>query len=576
MKVRLLSISILATLLVLAPFAVRAQEEDGVQGEIEIGAWDDSVDGTPNLAAEYEPTDGGPLLDMNIESFQDGGSFVLDSEVLSSDFQSHLIDFELRRMVRSVTTYNALLHRLGHDPLSNLAAVTNHGRVLRHTDNDPTREYQVDYKVLDNVTELQFPGASALTVTAGYRRQDKEGFRQQTTVSHCDGCHVVSQSRRIDETTEDLNLAAEIAWMGGTVRASYNHRELDDRGPDLTLLFDDALHPELRAPVFDNRLQFDSAEGPQPVDARPDIEKDTVKLGANWASVGGFAISASGVWADTENMATGLQSDYTGYAVNASRRFDNGVNLRWRGHGYTLDNDDVFVNVIERPGKAGPQAGGIFSDYWPDAPLDFVRKSALNREVFDSKLDLGYRMGRKKGTLRFIWDWETVDRDNFEVAPGETETTTNILGLNWTSRPKKGARLNASFRHGSVDSPFMNVDGSHSTLISTKVANPFDPRAAQYYESHDARIADVTAEPESWDELKLRGSYQFGKASLTASYRWWDGDNSDGNLTDWAKTNQAATVSLWAAQNSHVQWHLTYARHDNELDFATSIPIFDG
>ena len=62
MKVKLLSICMMATLLLLVPFAARAQEEDGVQGEIEIGGWDASASGSPNLAAEYEPIDGGPIL----------------------------------------------------------------------------------------------------------------------------------------------------------------------------------------------------------------------------------------------------------------------------------------------------------------------------------------------------------------------------------------------------------------------------------------------------------------------------------------------------------------------------------
>jgi hypothetical protein len=565
----------MATLLLLAPVVVAAQEDDGVQGEFEVGAWDTSVTGSPNATMEYEPIDGGPILKLGLGSMGENGSFVLDSDVRDSNSQEHLLAFEWKRIIRSVNTYSSLIHRLGHDPLTNLTAATNHGRVVRHTDTDPTAVYDIDYSVFESVTDFQFEGAPGLTLTAGYKRQDREGMKQNLTVSHCDNCHVVSQSRPIDESTEDINLGATYAWLGGTVRASYNARTYEEGVPNITLLFDDALHPELRKPLFDNRLQFDSAEGPQAIDVRPDIEKSTARLGANWTDVGGFAVTADGIWTQTDNETTGLSADYTGYVVTAAKRFNQKWNLRWRGNTYMLDNDDVQVTVNKRPGIAGPQAGGTYYDFYPGAPGDFVRMSALNRDVMNSKFDLGYRFGRRN-TLRFLWDWKEVDRDNYEVKPGETTTTTNVVGLAWSGRPKKGTRFKAEYKHAAVDNPFSFVNGGYSTLVSQRVPNPFDPNGAQYYESHAARIADTTANPESWDQVNLRGTFTFGNASLTASYRWWDGDNSDGDLTDWAKTNEAAVLSLFAAQNAHVQWHLMYARHENETDFATSIPIFDG
>ena len=123
----------------------------------------------------------------------------------------------------------------------------------------------------------------------------------------------------------------------------------------------------------------------------------------------------------------------------------------------------------------------------------------------------------------------------------------------------------------------MLVNGRFSTLFSTQVPNPFHPDSAQYYEFHAARIADTTAAPESWDELKLQMSYMLKENDqLTASYRWWDGDNDSQDLTDWSKTSQALTFGYWAAPAPDWQWYLSYTWHDSELDFPSSVPIFDG
>lgn len=59
--------------------------------------------------------------------------------------------------------------------------------------------------------------------------------------------------------------------------------------------FDNALHPELRLPVFDNRLQYDEVE--RPVGMDPDIDKEILSVDGSFADVGGFAPQVAGQWA---------------------------------------------------------------------------------------------------------------------------------------------------------------------------------------------------------------------------------------------------------------------------------------
>lgn len=547
-----------------------------------LGAWDADLDGSPDKVAEYEPVDGGPDASLVLHRRAPWGRMFLSAHLRDEDDHDAVFDFDVRRSVRSHTETTGLIHRLGHTPLDIYAAATNHGRVVQHTDFAPADVYDITYSTLRHRTEVQPRGMPSLTLGVDLRLQERDGLAQAITVSHCDTCHVKSQSRVVDEETREAGLDALVTWLGGSLRASFLHRELRSDAPPVTFIPDDALQPELRIPIFDERLQYDSAEGPREIHRTPDVTKDVGKVRLAFGDVGGFSVQTGLVFAQTENDATGLQADYRGVYADAARALPGDWRLRWRGRVYDIDNDDVFVDVNERPGIAGPAAGQTFSERYGLEP-DYLRRSALNREVVESKLDLAHRFGKAAGTVRFQWDLETVDRDHFEVAVGETETTENVFGVSWRARPKKGLNLSAAVRHGDVNNPFALVDGAYSTLVSVRVSSPFDPRAAQYFESHEARIADTTASPESWDEVKLGLSWQFGGGgdgdggeTLTASYRQWDGDNDSGDLTDWSKVHESATVALWSAPTPTWQWHVAYARLDQELKFPIFIPIFDG
>ncbi len=568
-------LSLLFAAVLLAAAAAGAQTTPtGTEGSAEVGAWDASAEGSPDKVGEYLPIDGGPNLYLDIFSNFDGGALEVEAEVRDDNDAVLSLGFDIGRAVRSYTDYTALVHRLGFRDLEHFDAATVHGRVTRQTDLVPGQIYELDYSVLDHRTEFQPRGMSNLTLAVGYRQQEREGVRQQTNISHCDSCHVINQARRVDESTTDARLEAQLAWTGGQVTASIVNREYEDNASPLSLLYDDALHPELRAPVFDNRLQYDSAEGPLPVGRQPDVDKEILEIDSSFDNVGGFALTAGGAWSTTENRFTGNEASYSGAIVTAARPLKN-WNLSFRGRSYTLDSDDVFVDAVERLGVAGPQAGKTYREIYGFDP-DYLRRSVLNRDVLETSFDLSRRLKGKKGRVRLSWDRKAIDREHLQVAPGETETVTNVLGVSWRARPKKGWKTQLAVEHGETDNPFMNVNGAYSTLVSGSSPNPFLPQAAQYYVSHAARIAETTASPSSWDELTARASHSAGSNTLTASYRLWDGENNDGDLTDWSRSVQAATIAFWSAPAPDWQWHIAYNWNSTELDLPASIPLFDG
>jgi hypothetical protein len=566
---------LLLAALVVLPITGVAQEDLDTSASGYVGARNTEVEDSSDRAAEYYTTAEGPVLGVTLTTHQDWGSLFVDFDHVDSDDQEGALDFDIQRMVRSHTSYNKLYHRLGHESMEHLEATSFNGKVNIHTDFSPQQEYNINYFDLDHRTELQFPNLRALTLAFEYREQQRGGHRQAFTTSHCDTCHTKSQAHRVEERTTDGTLEANIAWRSGYATASVTSRELRQGTPFVDVAFDNALHPELRLPLFDNRLQFDDDIGTTAADLWSEVDKDTSRLFFNFSDLAGFAVNAGGVWSETKNRYTGLTSDYTGYMVNAARRLGKKARLRWRARVYEIDNDDVFVDTIERVTQAGPHAGQTYEDIYGQT-FDFVRMSALNRDAFESRLDLSYRISREAGTFRFLWDYETIDRDNYQVAPGETETTTNTLGMTWRSRFAKGWRADAALTYGDVDNPFMLVDGACSTLVSPGYPNPWNPETPQYYDFQEERIADTTASPDQWLEAKAGLGYTVGKTTISASYRWWDGDNTSLDLTDWSRTTQSAALTLWSAPQSSWEWFVAYAFLESELDAPTCIPVFDG
>jgi hypothetical protein len=543
-------------------------------GNIQAGVWNSDISGNPEIVAPYSPADKtGALVLFTLKSHPTWGDVDAGVQWLDENYSRSFLNFNIGRTLLTRTTYKRFTPRLGRDPLTYAEAVTAHDRILRHTLTDEGAVYGYENGVLEHRSELQFGSAA---VGFNFRDQRREGAHQGLIVSHCDNCHINSVRRPIDEKQQDIGLDARVSWVSGFADASYTRRKLEQGVTSIPFLFDRARHPKSGLPVFDNRVQFDSLDGTLPVDVRPDVEKDIIKLNLQQAA-GAFSLTGNGVWSNTENLYTNNKSDYQGYSFAAARPFaKKRARIRLRGRYYKTDTPDYFYDTIEREGVAGPHAGRTYRDVY-GFEVDYLRQSSLNRKVWDLNADVSYKLGRKGGSLAATWKFKDVNREFYEVAPGETKTTTNILGLLWRPRPARGLRFNLGYRHAWVDNPYNLVGGACSDQVTPGPwPNPFHPQAAQYYTMHDARIMDTSASAGSWDEIKLRGSYSKGRTMVTGLYRYWDGKNTSGNLTDWNRTNQTATVTFaWIPAPT---WDGFVSYNYQKLDNSAPgcIPIFDG
>ena len=67
-----------------------------------------------------------------------------------------------------------------------------------------------------------------------------------------------------------------------------------------------------------------------------------------------------------------------------------------------------------------------------------------------------------------------------------------------------------------------------------------------------------------------------GRTTLSAKYIYWDGDNTNGDLTDWSRQNQTALLTVWSAPTDNISYYATYSWMSSDLGVPACIPVFDG
>lgn len=571
MKMKTLALLGLAALLAVPAVA------DDVTGTIEIGGHGAKDTGNPGRAAEYRSTESGPDAKLDLRAVLEGLYLEIDSQAWTTDDQRHALTFDLNRMVRSHTTFTKMPHRLGHDSLANLAGAIADVKIVYATDMNPGSRYGIRYDELTNRTDIQIPGASWLIVSTDFREQWRQGHAQSLSVSHCYSCHIVSKDRSVDEHTRDAGISAHATFGTWSVVGTVSSRDFRERGTTPTRLYELAQHPSSRAPVFNDRIVYDQKDGALPYDWVPTQDKDTVKLRVANGNLGGFAVSLVGVRSSIENTHTGNEVDYDGLALSLARRLGDKARFSFYGRTYSIDSTDYFYDANEPAAVAGPYAGRTYRERYGYDP-DYLRLSTVDRDVIEANARLVYRLA-KKTSLIGQYQVRSIDRANYEVAAGETGTLEQKLKLTFATRPAEGFQLRAAATLADISHPFMAVNAACNpeALQTTPTASPLVPGSTQYYQIHEARVADLTASPSQYAELRLSGSYQFGSSSLASvSYQWWDGDNDDQDLTDWTKTLSALTANVMWAPTETTQLYTGASYGKRELETYVCIPLMDG
>lgn len=556
-----------------------AAKPSSFQGVFTFGGAANDDAGAPDRASEYDVLRQGALGRVGGQLWGDTGRLRLDARAQyggSPRDQFYEGAFSYARWLNVHVKYVRFPHRLEHDPLAYVDAASGIGGtfVVSHTDNDPTARYDLTRGELDAGIEVAPPALRALRFFLGHRRETREGLRQSLTSSHCATCHVVSNSRGVNELTRELTAGARLALTRLGVEYTFSDRRFEERAQTLTNRYDAGVHPVTLADVFLNRLQYDGRAGTLPFDVTPASAKQSHLVRARVSLPGDASVTGSFTRSDVENTDTSIGYTYTGVAGRLVVPLGRDVTLRGSVRRYEIETDNVFVDVIEQVSPAGPAAGLTYGQAYPTfGDPDYVRRSSLARTPTEAALDLTWRP-LKRTAIQAGYAWEDLQRTWFDVE----KTTTNSVTLRARARPWKSFETRTRFQHDWIEDPF-----TYERAAMPAVLQPFQSpnnvpfTGLQYFQMYDARQADLTAFPTRRARLDQSIAWSpLERASFAAHYRLNSSENDALNFSTWSRTTHALGGEVWIAPAERWTAMAGYTLHRERLDTMFSILAFTG
>ena len=429
----------LALLLVNPAFAVDDEEyeapKDDETIEFKTGYRGADTDGALFRVAEYAYTDSTPVVGVAWSTSPYANTLIdlYIKRIADVDYDAKA-SFDMDRKVRVDVEATGLLHRLGHDPLNNLNAVSEI-KVVNQTDNDPTAQYGINYSNLKIGSEFQHPDLSWLTWRIGVRQQRREGTRQQLASGHCTSCHVTSNTREVNQKQQEFTFGAHATTGGVDIDYEFLGRDFEDQAATVLAQYDVAYRPETPVTVpdyenvlitpFQDRVWFQ--DGLFPVNQVPQLRRSQHKLKArgklNDANVVNFTVVRS----DTKNRLTGLDYEYTGFRGRYTWRASEKFRLNFYGHWDQLDSSQYYVDmptIVGNPAPTQGYPGGIgvttFQDFLNDWALPSRADPTIGPQNFNNwdRLSIDGPPEGQAGLRRLLPSWKQARLASGLLLPG--------------------------------------------------------------------------------------------------------------------------------------------------------------
>jgi len=500
--------------------------------------------------------------------------FGIDSHYYGDSDYSYWIGGDYKRILNQEFSGKSFEHWLDHDLMEDLSAVCG-AATVSHEDLNIDKDYRIKYSEHKSDTVLNLPFLSGTQLNLSYRNQMREGYRQSSTISHCSGCHVTSQSREVNEETEDLRIGItkKLDWV--TVAYDYFHREFNENGDTPMNKYDDPAHPAGKGDLFDDRLSY--GDEALPYDLVPSIKKDIHTIKARVKLPKDTVLFTSCVHSDVKNENSDLK---TGSDVVAAKITNNslpGLIFTSKFKYLTIDNEDVEVDIDEHLSIAGMNNGYLYNDL--NSPLaynsfdpDFIRQSAMSRDVITAGFDTRYQLFRET-FLNLDYEWEQIDRDHYIV--DKTKTDTVEIGL--TTKPYRKVKVKVGYKWQDIDNPFVNVDGVCETgAFPDPTSNPWVD-SMQYWERQAMRTADVSNQPTKVNEVTTNVRWSvLRNLSLTTNYQYTEEKNDQTNYSDWEQRSHMSTTSLWYTPIPELNFNLSYIYDKVKTKSFVCVPVYNG
>ena len=179
------------------------------------------VDGHRGKIGEYEYLHSSVEGSFNLEGNLERQYLDLWGNYKNKNDQKYLINFDSGRIFQSETSFDRFIHYLDNDPLINQDFNTIFDQGINHS---------IIIEDINSENIIRIPFIPNVKLKADFRQLNRRGHKQATTVSHCTECHVTSKGQRVNQTTEYVELGAEVTIKGLTLNYDYLERSFNESG----------------------------------------------------------------------------------------------------------------------------------------------------------------------------------------------------------------------------------------------------------------------------------------------------------------------------------------------------------
>lgn len=490
--------------------------------------------------------------------------------------QQYRLNVDAHRFWRTEVRYSRLPHRLDHDPLDSLDAAKG-SIVVRHDDTDPGALYAIARGEVEVDSRFVIPKLKGVEFRFGFRDERRDGHAQARTLSKCANCHGVAQTRGVDQVTQDFSAGFTAHVSRLHFEYGYLNRTFRERAPTPMNVFDLAMQPVTGARIFDNRIQYQLADGPLPFNHIPDMRKESHTFKARLELPKALLLNLNYVQSTAENEETGLGVDSKVWSARLGVPLGKRAFLTARFRQMQIQGDSVWIDTVEPTAIAGPQLGLTYAQAYPTyASADYLRESVESRRPTTADFEFSYRFA-KRTTLRAGYVFEQVRRDHYEVY----ETRRNGFRLSFTTRTAdRKWQMRARYNYDTIEDPFAYLGAAFSPVLqpSPSPGSPPSPLlGTQYYTLYRAREADLTNQPsraQGWEHSATWSPN--ARVSLSTHLRWRQSRNDRLNMSNWENSTLSPGFEAWFAPHTKFSITAGYYFHRDSGETLFVLPVFDG
>jgi len=482
-------------------------------------------------------------------------SFNLSGMFYDKDEQSYYAGLDLGRTVRTQVTINRFLHRLDHDPLTNVDPDPEAQHEFPFVDSNPDDIYSTTRTEIINKTDLVIPSIPNLKIKSQIRYIHKNGSQQARTMEMCTTCHIEGKTQGIDQRTRDFILGAEFKTKGATF--SYSH---------LSRSFESKANPVYHE--YTNPYGSFIFSGKQEFALIPDSEKRADTLKAKVDAVKNTSLFGSYTLAKIKNKHNNGEADIKNFLSRFRVLLVKGFNLTLRYLNNKYDN------------KLDPNFA--FNS-------NTLTANHLSTDGYTLGADASYRIPKQKINLRAGFDFKSLKRefnwsseteaeeiDIMEKYLKETKTTTYRAGVTFYPISKINGFLR--YKRKDIDTP-LGVP-----LLAEN--NPVDPTTERFmsnlYTDINLLSSGITFTPSA--RVSVSGNYFYNSSKNNTINSSQKRNNLVLNLW-YALTNKVSITSSYTYVHEKIVNSLIYgtqyelqgrqiAREDKDVPYKRKANVF--